>query len=162
MAETLDINQLFANEYEPKRMFRWLLEIDGIDAFTAKTAARPSKNHEHIVIDWINEKRYLAGKGEWQEIEVELYDPIAPSEAQKVMEWLKLVHDDATGRMGYAITYKKTFTLKMLDGQGTVVEKWRCVGAWPKNVNWGTLEQGNNEALTVKFTIRADKWFLEF
>lgn len=158
MAETLDINQMFANEFEPKRAFRWILEIDGIDAFTAKTASRPSKQVQEIKLDYINVQRWLAGKTEWQPIDIELYDPIAPSQAQKVLEWLKLVHDDATGRMGYAITYKKNFYLKILDGVGNVVEKWKCVGAWPQNVQFGALDYANNEALTVRFTIRADKW----
>ncbi len=162
MAETLDVNQMLANAYEPKRAFRWILEIDGIDAFTAKTAARPSKQHESITIDWVNEKRFLAGKGEWQTLDIELYDPIAPSQAQKVMQWLRLCHDDATGRMGYASTYKKNWNLKLLDGPGTVVEKWSCVGAWAMNVQFGELNYSNNEALTVKFTIRADKYFLQF
>lgn len=162
MAETIDITQLFANEYEPKRGFRWILELDGIDAFTAKTASRPSKEHQDITIDWINEKRFLAGKGEWKEIDIELNDPIAPSQSQKVLEWLKLVHDDTTGRMGYAAVYKKTFNLKMLDGQGLVVEKWKCVGAWPKSVQFGALDYAQNDPVTVKFTVRADKWLLEY
>lgn len=162
MAEILDINQMFANEYEPKRAFRWILEIEGIDAFTAKTAARPKKQHQDITIDWINEKRFLAGKGEWQELPIELNDPIAPSQSQKVLEWLKLVHDDSTGRMGYATAYKKNFFLKLLDGGGLVVEKWQAVGAWPKDIDGGALDFSNNEALTVKFTIRADKWKLIF
>lgn len=162
MAEILDVNQMFANEYEPKRQFRWILEIDGIDAFVLKSSARPKKTHEHITIDWINEKRYLAGKGAWEPIDVELHDPISPSASQKVMEWLKLVHDDSTGRMGYAATYKKNFFLKMLDGGGLVVEKWQALGAFPMGIDGGSLDMASNETATVKFSIRADKWKLIF
>ena len=162
MPEILDTNTMLPNPYEPKRVFEWLLEIDGIDAFTAKTAQRPKKNHQHITVDWINEKRFLAGKGEWQEVQIELYDPIAPSAAQKVKEWLRLVHDDATGRMGYASEYKKDFYLKLLDPKGVVVEKWLCKGAWAKEVDFQNLDYEQDSALTVSFTIRADKWFLEF
>ena len=71
MAETLDVAQMLANTYEPKRKFLWFLEIDGIDAFTAKTAARPKKTHEKIVIDWINQKRHLAGKSVWEAMQVD-------------------------------------------------------------------------------------------
>jgi hypothetical protein len=162
MAEILDINQMLANEYEPKRGFRWILEIEGIDAFTAKTAARPSKEHEETTIDWINEKRFLAGKGRWNPIDIELYDPISPSQSQKVMEWLKLVHDDSTGKMGYASTYKKDFFLKILDGGGLVVEKWQSIGSWPKNITLGNLDYTDNNALTVKFSCVSDKWKLIF
>lgn len=162
MAEILDVNTMLANEYEPKRMFRWRLEIDGIDAFAAKTASRPKKEQEEIVIDYINEKRFLAGKGRWQPIDITLHDPISPSQTQKVMDWLRLVHDNEVGRMGYAAVYKKNFVLKLLDGNGMVVEKWTCTGGWPKNIDGGELDYANNETLTVKFTIVADKWTLEY
>lgn len=162
MAETLDTNRMLANAYEPLRQFRWILEIDGIDAFTAKTAQRPKRNHEHITIDWINEKRFLAGKSEWQTINIELHNPIAPSASQKVMEWMRLVADDATGRNGYASLYKKDFHLKILDPGGVVVEKWKAKGAWPQNVDFGDLDYASNETLTVKFECRCDKWFQVF
>lgn len=162
MAETLETQRMLANGYEPKRQFRWLLEIDGIDAFTAKTSQRPKKEHEMITIDWINEKRFLAGKGEWQEITIELIDPIAPSQAEKVLEWLRLVHDDETGRMGYATLYKKDFSLKILDPVGNVIEQWTAKGAWPKSADWGDLDYKENEVLTVKFVCKADKWFKDF
>ena len=40
--------------YEPLRKFRWILGIDGIDAYTLKTAARPQLTFDEIVIDYIN------------------------------------------------------------------------------------------------------------
>ncbi len=162
MAEQLDITQMLANQYEPKRAFRWILELDGIDSFTAKTASRPSINQEEIKIDWINLHRKLAGKSTWQDIDIELHDPIAPSQTQKVLDWLRLVVDWNTGRMGYASVYKKNFYLKMLDPAGNVVEKWKCVGAWPKNIVFGNLDYAQNETLTVKFTVVSDFWALEF
>jgi hypothetical protein len=162
MAEILDINQMLANEYEPKRMFRWILELDGIDAFTAKTAARPTKQFEKTTIDYINQKTHYAGKGEWQTFDIVLNDPIAPAASQKVMEWLRLIHDDATGRMGYAALYKKTFSIKILDPAGMVVEKWRIVGAWPSNVTFGELDYASNDVLTAKFTVQPDRCFQEF
>lgn len=157
MAETLETSQLIANTYEPKRQFRWILEIDGIDAFTAITAARPSKEFESTVIDYVNQKRYLAGKGEWKEIEITLHDPIAPSAAQKVTQWLRLVHDDPTGRMGYAEMYKKNFSLKLLDGLGNVVEKWTFIGAFPLSVDFGSLDYASSDTVQITVSIRMDE-----
>lgn len=162
MAEVLDINQSLANEYEPKRMFRWILELDGIDAFTAKTASRPSKQFETTVIDYINQKIKYAGKGDWQPFDIVLNDPIAPAASQKVVEWLKLVHDDSTGRMGYKSLYAKTFSIKILDPGNMVVEKWRIVNAWPSNIVFGELDYSSSEVLTAKFTVTFDRAFLEF
>lgn len=162
MAETLDINQMLANEYEPKRKFQWVVEIDGIDSFTAFSAARPKRNNEPVVIDYINQKRYVAGKTEFETFDLEFKDPIAPSQTQKLYQWLRLVHDTPTGRMGYASFYKKNFTLKMLDGPGNVVEKWNIIGAFPTAVDFGELNYGDNEVMTVKVTIRMDDCRLEF
>ena len=162
MAETLDVSQMLANEYEQKRQFRWLIAIDSIDAFTARTAKRPSKKFESTVIDYINQKSYFAGKGEWAELDFEFNDPISPSASQKIMNWLRLVHDDPTGRMGYKDFYTKTLTLKLLDPAGTVVEQWKGVNMWPMNVDFGGLDYKESEVVTVKCTFRADRYILEF
>ena len=162
MAEQLEVNHLLANTYEPKRVHEWIVEIDGIDAFTAKTFARPKKTHNDITIDYINEKRHLAGKREWQILPITFYDPIEPSAAQKVMSWMRLVHDDAVGRMGYAQIYKKNIALKMLDPVGTVVEKWTLQGVWPKEVDFGELDYANDDAATVAAQLRIDRAFLDF
>lgn len=162
MAESLEINQMLANAYEPKRMFRWILEIDGIDAFTATSAARPSKTIDKTVIDYINQKIYHAGKTEWQPISITLHDPIAPSAAQKVTTWLNLVHNSQIGRMGYASFYKKNFSLKMLDGPGNVVEKWNYVGAFPTSINYGELNYENSDTMKIQMEIQMDDCVLEF
>lgn len=162
MAETLDVNTMLANEFEPKRQFRWLVEIDGLDSFAAKTFARPKKDHQEITIDYINQKRFLIGKGEWTPLDIEFYDPINPSQVQKVLDWLRLCHDSQVGRMGYAAVYKKNFVLKLLDGGGMVVEKWRIIGAFPKNIDGGALDYANNESLTVKINLRFDDATLEY
>jgi hypothetical protein len=72
-----------------------------------KTANRPSITFEKVTLDHINVKRKLKGKGEWQDIEITLYDPIVPSGAQQVMEWVRTSHESITGRDGYADFYKK-------------------------------------------------------
>lgn len=162
MTELLDTNQMLANEYEPKRKFRWILEIDGIDGFTAQTAARPAKEHEATEIHYMNQRRYVAGKYTWQPLEITLYDPIAPSAQQKVMQWLRLVHEDLTGRMGYAEMYKRNFSLKMLSPVGNVVEKWNIIGAWPMSVNPGDLDYSSSELVTISISIRYDEARLEF
>lgn len=162
MAETLDINQLLANEAEPKRTFRWIIEVDGLDAWTARTFARPSQTFEKTVIDYINQKRYLAGKNEWAELELTLWDPIAPAASQKITQWLRMVHDAPTGRMGYSEMYKKNFSLKLLDGPGNVVEKWNIIGAWPMSVNFGELDYASSEVAQITITIRMDECRQEF
>jgi hypothetical protein len=162
MAETLETAQLLANTYEPKRKFRWLLQIEGLDAFVMKTAARPQATFEETVIDYINAKRYVSGKMTWSPVAVTMHDPIAPSAAQKIMEWLRLNYEPLTGRMGYATFYKKDITLKLLDPQGTVVELWDLTGAWAQDINWGDLDYATSDNAEISFTMRFDNATLQF
>ena len=42
MAETLPVTDMLPNKFEPKRKFRWVFAIEGIDSFLMKTSARPT------------------------------------------------------------------------------------------------------------------------
>src|SRR5271165_4950540 len=130
MAEVLEVSQMLADTYEPKRKFRWILAINGIDAFTAKTASRPQITFEETVIDYVNVKRYLAGKATWAPLNIVLFDPIVPSASQKVMEWIRLCFENVSGRMGYKQFYAKTINIKLLDPVGAVVESWELQNTW--------------------------------
>lgn len=162
MPETLEVNQLLANTYEPKRKFRWILQIDGVDAFTLKTAARPQVTFDETVIDYINTKRYVPGKMAPNPIQITTHDPISPSAAQKVMDWVRLVYEPLTGRMGYSDFLKKNVVLKLLDPQGTVVEYWDIIGAWPQDVNFGDLDYATSDNVEISFAMRFDTAILQF
>ncbi len=160
MAEVLETADLLSQQFEPKRKFRWILSIDGIDAFTLKTAQRPNIVFDETVIDYINVKRYVAGKATWQPITITTQDPIVPSAAQKVMEWVRLCFENTTGRMGYTQFYKKEINLKLLDPVGAVVENFRIQGAWAQEVNFGDLDYSTSDNVEISVTIRFDQAYL--
>jgi len=162
MAETLSVTDMLPSKFEPKRQFRWVLQIEGLDAFLMKTAARPSISQNPITIDYINTKRYLAGKAEFGTMEVTLYDPIAPSGAQQVMEWIRTHYESVSGRAGYADFYKRDIQLKLLDPIGTVVELWDVKGAFIESVNYNSLDYSNTEAMMINLTLRFDNCVLQY
>jgi len=165
MADVLEVNQMLANTYEPKRANRWTLQIDGIDAFTLKTAARPKITQDSIEINYINSKRYLKGGAPtWDPITVEIYDPISPSAAQKVMEWVRLHHESLTGRDGYHSFYTKDVGLQLLDPVGTVVEQWRGENAFIVDADFNTtaLDYTSADPISISITLQCDRWILEF
>jgi hypothetical protein len=98
MAEILETSQMLADTFQPKVKHRWIMAINGIDAFTLKTATRPQCTFDEVVVEHINQKRYLAGKATWAPITITLYDPIVPSASQKVLEWVRLCWENVTGR----------------------------------------------------------------
>lgn len=162
MAEILEAQQMLSDTFEPKRKFRWILAINGIDAFTAKTASRPHITFDETVIDYMNVKRYLSGKGTWSPMNITLYDPIVPSAAQKVMEWIRLDFENVTGRMGYAQFYKKTINLKLLDGPGAVIEDWEIQGAWIQDSDFMDLDYSVSDPCEISLILRFDQSILQF
>lgn len=162
MAEVLEVQDMLANTFEPKRKFRWLLAIEGMDAFLLKSAARPTITTEEFQINYINATRYLASKYTFEPIEISLHDAIAPSGAQQVMEWIRLAHEHVTQRAGYADFYKRDIQLKMLDPLGAVVELWDIKGAFVQNSNYGELAYDNMESADITLTVRYDLAVLQY
>ena len=97
MAETLQVSDMLPNKFEPKRKFRWVFAIEGLDSFLMKTAARPNITIAEQEVPFMNSTRYMAGKAKFEAISVTLYDPIAPSGAQQVMEWVRTHFESVSG-----------------------------------------------------------------
>lgn len=155
--EILEIQDLIPPALEPKRAHRWIIEWAGINAFQCKTFGRPSGSFGEIVIDYINTKRYWQGKWEWKQLTLGLVDYIAPSAAQKCMEWIRLGYENVTGRAGYKEFYAaKNFKLKVLDPAGAVIERWDFFNIFPVDLDNGGLDYSSAEPLMCNVTLRFD------
>ena len=162
MAEILEFDKMFYTNFEPKMKNRYVMEIENIPSYLVKAANRPSIQFEPIVLDHINVKRKLKGKGDWQDVTITLYDPIVPSAAQAVMDWIRLGHESITGRDGYADFYKKDITFYMLGPVGDKIEQWKLKGAFISQANFGDLAFDSNEPATIELTLSYDYAILEF
>ena len=162
MAEILDFDKMFYTNFEPKMKNRYVMEIDTIPSYLVKAANRPTIQFETVTLDHINVKRKLKGKGEWQDITITLYDPIVPSGAQAVMEWIRLGHESITGRDGYADFYKKDIDFYLLGPVGDKIEQWKLKGAFISQANFGDLAFDSNEPATIELTLSYDYAILEF
>ena len=162
MAEILEFDKMFYTNFEPKMKNRYVMEIDTIPSYLVKAMNRPTIQFETIALDHINVKRKLQGKADWQDIQITLYDPIVPSAAQKVMDWIRLGHESITGRRGYADFYKKDITFYLLGPVGDKIEQWTLKGAFIQQANFGELDFTSNEVATIELTLAYDYAILEF
>ncbi len=162
MAEIFEFDKMFYTNFEPKMKNRYVMEIDNIPSYLVKAANRPTIQFETVVLDHINVKRKLKGKGDWQDITITLYDPIVPSGAQAVMEWIRLGHESITGRDGYADFYKKDIDFYLLGPVGDKIEQWKLKGAFISQANFGDLAFDSNEPATIELTLSYDYAILEF
>ena len=163
MAEVLEFNDMFYTNFEPKMKNRFIMEIDGIQSYLIKAANRPTIQFEKVTLDHINVKRQLKGKGEWQDIEITLFDPIVPSGAQQVMEWVRLSHESITGRDGYADFYKKDIQIYMIGPVGDKIEQWTLKGAFITTANFGDVAWDSQaDVAEITLTLAYDYAILEY
>ena len=162
MPEILEFDKIFYKNFEPKLSNRFIMEINGIESYIIKTANRPTFTSEVVELDHINVKRKIKGKSTWDDVNITLYDPIVPSAAQSVMEWIRLGHESITGRRGYADFYKKDLDFYMLGPVGDKIEQWKIKGAFIQQANFGDVAFDSNEPATIELTLSYDYAILEY
>jgi len=162
MDELLDPSEIMFTPFEPKTQNRFIMYIEGIPAFTIKAMARPTITFDEVVLEHINVKRYVKGKGAWQPLEITLYDPIVPSASQAVMEWVREHHESVTGRQGYSDFYKKDITFNLLGPVGDIVEEWTLKGTFIQSANFGTMDYGTSDPVEIALTLQYDYAILQF
>jgi hypothetical protein len=149
--------------FEPKMKARYIMYIEGIPSMLLKKAARPKISFDDVTLDHINIQRKLKGKGKWEDVSVTLYDPIVPSGAQAVMEWVRLSHESVTGRAGYAEFYKKDVKINMLGPVGDIVEEWTMKGCYIKEADFGEVDWTSQaDVAEITMSLRYDYAILEF
>ena len=162
MAQLVDSNDIMFTPFEPKTKQRFLMQIDGIPAYLIKTTNRPQITFEEVQLDHMNVRRWVKGKGVWQTLQCTLYDPVVPSAAQAVMEWIRLSHESVTGRDGYSDFYKKDVTFQVLGPVGDIVEEWKLKGTWIQDAQFGDMDFGTSDPVDVTLTLRYDYAILNF
>jgi len=162
MAQLLDPTEIFFTAYEPKVSNRFIMYVDGIPSYLIKAASRPSIDQGEIVLDHINIERKIKGKSRWQDVTITLYDPVVPSGAQAVMEWVRLHHESVTGRDGYSDFYKKDITFNSLGPVGDKVEEWTLKGAFIQTAKFSDMDYTGEDLATVDLTLTYDYAILQY
>jgi len=162
MANLVTEQELFFTAFEPKTANRFILYVDGIPSYVVKGVSRPSLTQDAKQIDHINLRRFVKGKSVWGTISMTLYDPIVPSGAQAIMEWVRLHHESVTGRDGYLEFYKKDLTLNILGPVGDKVEEWIIKGAQITSVTFGDMDWGTDDPVEFTVELQPDYCVLNF
>ena len=159
----LDPNEIFFTAFEPKQANRFILYMDGVPSFMIKGTAAITLSQGTVPLNHINVERYVKGKTTWGPIALTLFDPITPSGAQAVMEWVRLHHESVTGRDGYSDFYKKDLTVNILGPVGDVVSEWIIKGALITEASFGDYSwDATDTAIEISMTVQPDYCVLNF
>ena len=153
----LDPNEIFFTAFEPKQKNRFILYVDGIPSYQIKGMGAVTLTQGTVALNHINVQRFVKGKSTWNPISMTLFDPITPSGAQAVMEWVRLHHESVTGRDGYSDFYKKDLTLNVLGPVGDIVSEWIIKGALITSADFGDFNWDTENAaqeISIRSTTR--------
>jgi len=124
--------------------------------------SRPQVQFQEITIPVYNSTMYLAGKGQWQALTINLRDDATGEVARLVGQQLQKQMDfveQATAAAGE--DYKFQMNIEILDGGNgaavpQVLETWELYGCFVQTANYNTLNYGTQEVVTVSLTVRFD------
>lgn len=159
----IDANEMFFTAFEPKQANRFILYADGIPTYLIKGVSAVGLTQGEVILNHINVLRKVKGKTVWNDVTMTLHDPISPSGAQTIMEWVRLSHESVTGRDGYSDFYKKDLTINILGPVGDVVAEWVLKGAFVKDANFGEYSwDSENTAINITMTLAIDYAVLNY
>lgn len=124
--------------------------------------ARPTMTFDEITLPIYNSTMYLAGKGKWQTLAINIRDDASGTVAKAVGQQLQKQMDfveQASAATGQ--DYKFQTNIEILDGGNganapTVLETWELYGCFLQNVVYGALNYGTSDVVTVALTLRYD------
>jgi len=154
----------------PKLKFRFRVIFENFGVSSPKTELtkqvqdfkRPNVTFGEVPIDVYNSKIYLAGKHEWDVVTCTLRDDAQGNVAKLVGEQLQKQFDFAEqSSASSGIDYKFNTRLEMLDGGNgantpTVLETWEMYGCFLTGADYGDVNYGTNEQVTIALNIRYD------
>jgi len=159
----LNANEIFFTAFEPKQANRFILYMDGVPSYIVKGVNGINLTQGEVTLNHINVLRKVKGKTVWGNVQMTLFDPITPSGAQSVMEWVRLHHESVTGRDGYSDFYKKDLVLDVLGPVGDVVSEWILKGAFVVDANFGDYNWDTADtAVNITMTVAVDYCVLNY
>jgi len=154
----------------PKLKYRYRVVFENLGVTTPRTEltkqvmtfTRPTINFEEIEVPIYNSRIYLAGRQTWDAVSATFRDDAGGHVSRLIGEQIQKQMDtleQASASSG--IDYKFTTRCEVLDGgNGTstpnVLETWELYGCFLVNANYGDLDYGSNDPVTIETSIRYD------
>jgi hypothetical protein len=160
------------NDVEPKRNFRFQVEITGLEEnsvlWWAKTVTTPAFDVSEVEHNHLDNKYYFPGRVSWNEVSLTLVDPISVDAVQLTN---KLVIDS-----GYVVPSRPPanaldkdnlskakstaavgdVVISILNAEGNTYRKWTLNNPFIKSAKYGDLDYSSDDLRTVEMTFRYD------
>jgi hypothetical protein len=155
---------------DPKRGFRFVLNIGGWPVWVVKSVKKPSFSINPIEHDFLNHKFRYPGKLTWDSpIDVTVVDPINPDMAKSILDvitqsgYVAPTTSPDAARSVLSTLSKESASkalgnveIDQIDGDGNAVETWKLMNPWISKVDYGELAYDNEDLTEITLSIEYD------
>ena len=156
---------------EPKRKYKYILNLGDIPAWVIKTSGRPNVNiSEGAKHNFMAYEFKYPGKVTWDNVEITLVDPIDPDVASIMFKIIqdagyRIPRDWTAENAGWKISMSKLnsinatkgdIAIKTVDSNGNDVEKFTLRNAWVKSINYDDVSYDSEELMSISVTLAYD------
>ena len=151
---------------DPKRNFRFTLNIGNIPVWTVESVTKPKANVATIEHSFINHVFKYPGRVTWDNISVTLVDPVDPDLAYTLLESLRRsgYQYPTTENIRGSISKEQavqnglqSISLSMIDSQGDPIETWALKNPWIVSIDFGgSLDYTSDEMSNIAVEIAYD------
>ena len=157
---------------DPKRKFRFTVELQGIDAgatggaamWSAKTATKPSFQIAAAEHKYLNHTFYYPGSVTWQDVVITLVDPANPDMTATLSDIVvqsgytpptnatslsTMSKAKAAGALGSVI-------ITQIDADGNPIETWTLMNSFITDLKFGDLAYGEDDLIELSMTLKYD------
>jgi len=156
---------------EPKRAYRWLAYIGGMDPFLCKKFTKPKVTISETSHKFLNHTFWYPGRAEWDTVSFTLADPVNPDAA--AIMFGKLMMSGYKYPDNFSNSVSTISKAKSTAGLGEVrvvqlgsqassadnanpIEQWTLVNAWIKDIGFGELDYESEDMVNIEVTLRYD------
>ena len=160
-------------EFEPKRQFRFLIElsIGGQNLqFLAKSVDRPSYTISSNPHQFFNHTFYYPGRMNWNTVGMTLVDAIEPGSTELLYEYLADIGIQQPRDFGESTgtTITKESAVNALgdvkiyelgtsgENETRIIGEWSLINAFITEVNFGSHSYDSDEMVEISLTLRYD------
>jgi hypothetical protein len=154
---------------DPKRKFRFTVQLNGLDSdnavlWWAKTVNKPSFTIAAAEHKYLNHTFYYPGSVTWNEISLTLVDPVKPDATATLSQIVAnsgyspptSPNDLGSMSKAKAATGLGAIQITQLDGDGKALETWTLWNAFISDLKYGDLEYGSDDLTELTMTLKYD------
>ncbi len=155
---------------EPKRKYRFLVQITGMDdvgaIWFAKGVNKPEITVESTEHTYLNHKFHYPGMVTWNEVSMTLVDPVSPDAAKLTAQMLEQSGyagpsqlknpNPQTNSKARSTAAVGDVVIRAIDSDGNDLEKWTLKNAFIIKVGYGELEYGDDALSEVTIDFKYD------